>query len=39
MEIGVLVFFGLVGCGLWFAEETKVGRRLFDKLYDYFMKD
>ena len=39
MEIGVLVFFILVGCVLWFAEETKIGRKLFDKLDNYFMKN
>ena len=38
MEIGALVLFGLIGCGLWFTEETKVGKRLADKMYDYFMK-
>lgn len=31
--------FGILGCVLWFAEETKIGIRLFDKLYDYFMKN
>lgn len=39
MIIAVLVLFGLIGLGLWFTEETKIGKKLADKMYDYFMKN
>ena len=39
MEIGILVFFVLVLIVGWFMEETKIGNKLSDKLYDYFMKN
>ena len=34
----VLLFVGLIGCVLWFLEETKIGKKLADKLYNYFME-
>lgn len=37
MVIAVLVLFSLIGLGLWFTEETKIGKKLADKMYDYFM--
>ena len=37
MIIAVLVLFSLIGLGLWFTEETKIGKKLADKMYDYFM--
>lgn len=39
MEIGILVVFGLIGCVLWFTEETKFGKKIMDKMYDYFMQN
>ena len=39
MIIAVLVLFGLIGLGLWFTEETKIGKKLSDKMYDYFMEN
>ena len=39
MIIAVLVLFSLIGLGLWFTEETRIGRKLADKMYDYFMKN
>lgn len=33
------VGFGLLGCVIWFFESTKLGRRLADKMYDYFTKN
>lgn len=39
MNIAVLVLFSLIGLGLWFTEETKIGKKLADKMYDYFMEN
>lgn len=30
--------FGLLGCVNWLFEHTKIGKKLDDKMYDYFMK-
>lgn len=39
MIIAVLVLFSLIGLNLWFVEETKIGKKLADKMYDYFMEN
>ena len=38
MIMFMFVFFVLVGCVLWFVEETKIGRKLADKIYNNIMK-
>ena len=38
MIMFMFVFFALVGIVLWFFEETKIGRKLADKIYDYLVK-
>ena len=32
------LFVIIVCCLVWFTEETKIGQKLSNKLYDYFMK-
>ena len=37
MEIGILIVLGLIGFFIWGLEGTKFGKKLADKLYNYFM--
>ena len=38
MIMFVFVFFALVGIVVWFFEETKIGKKLVNKIYNNIMK-
>lgn len=38
MLIAVLLLFTMIAIGCWFAEDTKIGRKLTDKAIDRIMK-
>ena len=38
MIMFMFVFFALIGIVLWFFEETKIGKKLADKIYNNIMK-
>ena len=38
MLIAVLLLITMIGIGCWFAEDTKIGRKLIDKAIDRIMK-
>ena len=39
MIMFTFLFIGFIGCVLCFTEETKIGKKLADKMYDYFMEN
>lgn len=38
MIMFMFLFFAVIGIVLWFIEETKIGKKLSNKMYNYFMK-